>query len=49
VKVYTETVKTERGERIRVRVGPFASREAAEDAREKLKAAGLNAALIAPQ
>jgi len=49
VKVYTETVKTERGERIRVRVGPFASREAAEDAREKLKAAGLKAALIAPQ
>ena len=49
MKAYTETVKTDRGERIRVRVGPFTTREAAEEAREKLKAAGLSAALIAPQ
>jgi len=48
VKVYTEKVSTERGERIRVRVGPFATREAADEARASLKAAGVAAATIAP-
>lgn len=48
VKVYTEKVSTERGERIRVRVGPFATREAADEARASLKAAGVTAATIAP-
>jgi len=47
-RAFTERVKTERGERIRVRVGPFASREAAERARDTLKAAGIDAAMIAP-
>jgi DedD protein len=46
--VFTERIKTDRGERVRVRVGPFASRESAEQARVKLKAAGVDAALIAP-
>ncbi len=45
---FTEKIKTDRGERIRVRAGPFSTREAAEQAREKLKATGLEAALIAP-
>jgi DedD protein len=44
----TERIKTDRGVRIRVRVGPFPSREAAERARERLKAAGIEAAMIAP-
>jgi DedD protein len=41
-------VKTDRGDRVRVRVGPFPSREAAEQARASLKAAGIEAAVIAP-
>ena len=45
---FTEKITTDRGERVRVRVGPFPSREAAEQAREKLKAAGIEAAVIAP-
>jgi len=45
---FTERIRTDRGERVRVRVGPFASRESAEQARVKLKAAGVDAALIAP-
>ena len=48
LRAYTERVKTDRGERIRVRVGPFPSREAAERARQTLKAAGIEAAMIAP-
>ena len=48
VNAYTETVKTRQGERIRVRAGPFPNREAAEQARTKLKSAGIEAALIAP-
>ncbi len=45
---FTEKVKTDRGMRVRVRVGPFATREAAEQARARLKAAGIEAAVIAP-
>lgn len=45
---YTEKVSTSQGERIRVRVGPFASRDAAEKARAALKGAGVESALIAP-
>jgi DedD protein len=48
VRVYTERVSTERGERIRVRAGPFATREAADEARASLKAAGITAATLAP-
>jgi cell division protein FtsN len=33
---------------VRVRVGPFATREAAEQARERLKAVGVESAVIAP-
>jgi len=45
---FTEKIKTDRGERIRVRAGPFPTRDVADQAREKLKASGLEAALIAP-
>ena len=48
LKAYTEKVQTPNGERIRVRVGPFGSREAANDARGKLRAIGVDAALIGP-
>lgn len=47
-KAYTEKVSTSQGERIRVRIGPFASRDAAEKARAALKGAGVESALIAP-
>jgi len=46
VRAYTETVQTAQGERTRVRVGPFASREAADQARARLKAIGVDAALV---
>jgi DedD protein len=48
LRAFTEKVRTERGERVRVRVGPFPSREAAEQARATLKSAGIEAAVIAP-
>lgn len=44
---YHETVKTANGEWIRVRIGPFESREDAERAQQVLKRAGVTAALIA--
>jgi len=42
VKSYTEVVKTAKGDVTRVRAGPFATRAAAEKAREQLKALGMN-------
>jgi DedD protein len=42
VKSYTEVVKTVKGDVTRVRAGPFATREAAEKAREQLKSLGMN-------
>lgn len=49
LRAYSETLQTAQGERVRVRAGPFATRAAAEDARSRLIAAGLEAALIAPE
>ncbi|MGH8678230.1 MAG: SPOR domain-containing protein [Burkholderiales bacterium] len=40
-KAYTEVVNTANGDRTRVRVGPYPSREAAEKARTRLKALKL--------
>lgn len=40
-KSYSEIQKVAKGEQIRVRAGPFPSREAAERAREQLQATGL--------
>jgi DedD protein len=42
IKSYTEVVKTVKGDVTRVRAGPFATREAAEKAREQLKSLGLS-------
>jgi len=47
-KAYKEAVKTAQGERVRVRIGPFASRDAADKARAKLQAAGVESVLVAP-
>jgi DedD protein len=46
MKTYTQVAQTCGGSRIRVRVGPFASRSEAEAALAKAKAAGLNAVLL---
>lgn len=40
-KAYTELIKSPGGDRTRVRVGPYASREAADKARDQLKARKL--------
>jgi DedD protein len=46
LKTYTQVVDTSAGQRIRVRVGPFVSREQAQQAADKLKAAGLPGAVL---
>lgn len=43
---YTQKVPTASGERIRIRVGPFSSKEEAEKARAKLAKLGLSGSLI---
>jgi DedD protein len=43
---YTQKVATESGERIRIRVGPFASKEEADRMRTKIVRLGLNGTLI---
>ena len=45
---YTEKFTTSKGEWTRVRVGPYLSREQADDARSRLKRRGIDTALIAP-
>ena len=47
IKSYTEQVKGQQGEQTRVRAGPFSSRGAAEKARDKLKALGLDVGQVA--
>ena len=47
-KAYTESVKTAQGERVRVRIGPFATRAEADQARTRLRAAGVESVLVAP-
>ncbi|MBN8510140.1 MAG: SPOR domain-containing protein, partial [Burkholderiales bacterium] len=46
LKTYTQVVQTEGGNRTRVRVGPFASREEAEKASARIKSAGLPASIL---
>lgn len=46
LKSYTQKVATESGERIRVRVGPFANEAEAEKARAKLSKIGLTGKLL---
>jgi DedD protein len=46
LKTYTQDVDTAAGRRIRVRIGPFGSRDEADRVVGKLKSAGLPAALL---
>lgn len=46
LKTYTQVVETSSGSRIRVRAGPFGSREEADKALAKAKSAGLNAVVL---
>ncbi|MFN7644344.1 MAG: SPOR domain-containing protein [Burkholderiales bacterium] len=48
LRAFTEKIKTDRGDRVRVRVGPFTTRDAAEQARIQLQAAGVQSAMITP-
>jgi DedD protein len=47
IKSYTENLKGPQGGHTRVRAGPFKSRDAAEKARDKLKALGLEVGQVA--
>jgi len=47
VKFYTETVKTPSGDKLRVRAGPYASRQEAERVQAKLKASGIQDGVVA--
>jgi DedD protein len=46
LKTYTQVTETAAGNRVRVRIGPFATREAAEQALAKAKAGGLSAVVL---
>ena len=46
VKTYTEPLESSQGKKTRVRAGPFANREAAEKALEKMKHIGVNGVLV---
>jgi DedD protein len=48
LKAYTEKITSNGASKTRVRVGPFANREQAEQALAKLKLNGIDAALVAP-
>jgi len=46
LKTYTQVAETASGSRIRVRVGPFTSRDEAERAQARIKAAGASAVVL---
>ncbi len=46
LQTYTQVVDTAAGPRTRVRIGPYASRDQADAAAAKVKAAGLPAAIL---
>lgn len=46
LKTYTQATDTATGSRVRVRIGPFATREAAEQALAKAKAGGVSAVVL---
>jgi DedD protein len=48
VKPYTEKVETAQGARTRVRLGPFATRDEAQKALERVKGMGLDGSLVTP-
>ena len=47
LKTYIQVIESEGGKRTRVRVGPFATRQEAEAAAARIKAAGLQASILA--
>ncbi len=47
IKVMTESIDSSAGKKTRVRAGPFASRDAAEKAAEKMKRIGVNGVVAA--
>ena len=47
LKSYTQEIETASGKRTRVRAGPFATREEADRAGARIKAAGLPAYMLA--
>ncbi len=49
VKAYTEVIKTPTGDKTRVRAGPFPTREAAEQANERLKGLGMTDGIVVPR
>ena len=49
IKVYTEALDSPEGKKTRVRAGPFASRDAADKALEKMKRIGVNGVVAAKQ
>lgn len=46
VRSYTQTVATQSGERIRIRIGPFSSKEEADKMRSRIGKLGLNGTLV---
>jgi DedD protein len=46
LKTYTQVVDTKDGKRVRVRVGPLASRADAEKAANRIKGLGLSASVL---
>ena len=46
LKTYTQVIDTEAGERTRVRLGPFSTREEAEAVAAKVKRSGLPASVL---
>ena len=46
LKTYAQVAETPQGHRIRVRVGPFATRDEAEKAQAKIKASGAQAVVL---
>lgn len=49
IKTYSEPLETPQGKKTRVRAGPFASREAAEKALEKMQRIGVSGVVTAKQ
>jgi DedD protein len=47
ISSYTDTVKTAKGELTRVRVGPYSTRQQAEQMRERIRRIGMNAVVVA--
>jgi DedD protein len=45
---FTERIRTQQGERTRVRLGPFATRDASDAMRQRLRSAGIDVTLVSP-